>query len=757
MVIYHSVRSHPGENYRLDASPCVRAADLTSPSCLRVSLSAKETHQPLKQINLIVRASLQNAAAKPWTLAGLRQVFEMNVRAPDLTSLPNSRPQQSRGFGAQQTWDVVCRHAGLIVLTTLAVVLLATIYVLQVHPHYVATSEVLFDPRKSSVGNSTDVLSNLTADQPTILNQIEILTSHRFAGNVVDRLHLDADPEFVVSGLADSLFSPGIDRREIAIDNLRKRLKVAQAGFSSTIRITFESPDRQKATNIAAVIAALYVQEQIDTKSRASQQASRWLTQRVAELARQVKDAEAAVQKYKADHRITITAAGTSVVEQQVTDLSSQLTVAKTEYDDKAAKANRTAELLKSGQIASSPQSVASPLIVALRTQQSELNREIANLSTRYGPNHPKIVELVAQRANLESKISQETQRIADSVRNDAETSRTHVASLQSSLHQIEDLSARKNEDAVELVALQSVAASARSMYQAFLTQYSQTENQQGILRPDAYVISASEVEDTFGPQTKLLAILSSLPAGLFLGLALAFMAEAGRSSVGGEGRVRERPEAAPAMALPEMGAAARAADLIVTGPNSPFSHAVSRLLTTVVASTSRPATVVVTSAAPGSGKTTLSLALARAAAQAGLRTIVMDANGAYGHLDRMAGRSTHASLWPGQVPMQGGMESFIDCDPLSSALVMAANPAFCGYEQVVAGPLLTRLIDNLQRDFDFLVINAPMLSDGLAPQVLALADHVLVAVDARRPAVAVDGSLARWARPVTAVFTHAR
>lgn len=681
----------------------------------------------------------------------------MTVRTPDPPLLPNARPRLHRGFGLQQTWDVVRCNAGLIALTTVAVVALATLYVLQVRPHYVATSEVMLDPRKSNVGNSTDVLSNLTADQPTILNQIEVLTSHRFAGNVVDRLHLDADQEFVVPGLAESLFSPGIDRRKAAIDNLRKRLKVAQAGFSSTIRITVESGDRQKASTIAAAIAALYVQEQIDTKSQASQQASRWLTQRVTELARQVKDAEAAVQKYKADHRITITAAGTSVVEQQVTDLSSQLTVARTEYDDKAAKASRTAELVKSGQIASSPQSVASPLIVNLRTQQSELNREIANLATRYGPNHPKIVELVAQRANLETKISQETQRIADSVRNDAEASRAHVASLQSSLHQIEDLNARKNEDAVELVALQSVAASARSMYQAFLTQYSQTENQQGILRPDAYVISASEVDDTFGPQTKMLAILSSVPAGLFLGLALAFMSGSGQPAVGPNAPFRQRTATTRTLALPEAGTNTPAADLLITNPSALFSLAVCRLLANEVASTARPANVVVTSQTPGSGKTTLSLALARAAARAGLRAIVVDANSVYSHLDRMVGRGPDAPLWPGHTPVQGSIENFIDCDPLSSALVMAANPAFSGYERVIAGPLLARLIENLQSDFDFIVINAPLLSDGLAPQILALGARHILAVDARRSASAISDELARLARTATVVFTHAR
>ena len=126
---------------------------------------------------------------------------------PSFRPLPNDRSRSARGFGLRQIWDVVQRNARLITLTTLTVVCLATIYVLQVRPHYDATSEVMLDPRKWSVENATAVLSSLPADQPTILNQIEILTSHRFAGEVVDRFHLDHDPEFAAPGLASLLFA----------------------------------------------------------------------------------------------------------------------------------------------------------------------------------------------------------------------------------------------------------------------------------------------------------------------------------------------------------------------------------------------------------------------------------------------------------------------------------------------------------------------------------------------------------------------
>lgn len=670
------------------------------------------------------------------------QVEKMNARVPATSASASARSRSGREFRLREVWNIARRRTHLITVTTLIVALLAVLYVLQVRPQFAATSEVMLDPRKSTVENATGVLSNLPADQPSILNQIEILTSHRFAGKVVDRFHLDKDPEFAKPGLADQLFGTDGDSRELAIDRLRKRLKVAQAGFSSSIRITLTSADRQKASTISAGIAELYVVDQLATKSAASEQARRWLTQRVTELARQVKEAEAAVQKYKADHNITIAADGTSALEKQIADLNSQLAMARADYGDKASKAARTADLAATHQLASAPQVVSSPLITSLRTRQSEINHEMADLATRYGPNHPKMKELAAQRADIETKIQEEASRIADSVRNEADTARAHVASIEGTIHQIEGQSARKNQETVELTALQSAAASARSLYQAFLMQYSQTENQQGILRPDAFVISASEVNETFGPQTKLLAVLSSIPAGLLLGLALALMAERGapppqpRPAMAGD----FSPQPAAAV-LPEIGP--RAADLVMTRPQAPFSVAVSRLLSEVLPRLSPPATIVVTAPTSGSGRTTLALALARTAARSGIKVIVIDANRPNCHLARVA---EVGAGWLGAG--QGAIEELINRDPLSTALVMASP--LTGDRAAAAPDVLNRLVANLTTSMELVVIAAPSLTDPLARSVLALGDAVLVAIDARRPMPHLSG-------PALTVITHAR
>jgi len=110
----------------------------------------------------------------------------------------------------------------------------------------------------------------------------------------------------------------------------------------------------------------------------------------------------------------------------------------------------------------------------------------------------------------------------------------------------------------------------------AFLSQYGQTENQQGILRPDATVISTSEVAETFGPQIKLLVVLSAIPTGFLLGVLLAFLKNG--IDISSEGYAGAEARSGRVAVLPATKAGYLAADLVATAPQSPFAVAICKL-----------------------------------------------------------------------------------------------------------------------------------------------------------------------------------
>jgi hypothetical protein len=83
---------------------------------------------------------------------------------------------------------------------TIAIVAVATMVMLglidwSIGERYTGQVLVLIDDRQDKVVNIEEVLSGLPTDQPSILNQIQILKSSSLASQVISKLHLDADPE----------------------------------------------------------------------------------------------------------------------------------------------------------------------------------------------------------------------------------------------------------------------------------------------------------------------------------------------------------------------------------------------------------------------------------------------------------------------------------------------------------------------------------------------------------------------------------
>ena len=402
----------------------------------------------------------------------------------------------------------------IIIGTALTVIVLVGVIVFMMTPLYSASAVVMLDERKNNVEDASAVLSGLAGSSATVQNQVQILTSLELAGRVVDKLKLKQDPEFnpslstfgAVLKYANPLHwfseSPktradveGSDPERAAIvHRVLTRLSVTPVGLSTAMNITFESEDADKAARIANAFANAYVEDQLEAKFEATQKATTWLSGRIGELSHQAEAADSAVQQYKAEHNITTTANGLSVVDQQIAEINSQLTLARTDLAEKQSSYGRLAALARAGRAADSAQVMASPVIAALRAQESVLNGQMADLSSKYGPRHPKILDLQAQKTTLDSKIAEEVQRVVDSAKNDVEVSQSHESSLEQSLHQLESQGAGQNQAEVQLTALQSAATSTRAMYEAFLGRLNQTQGQEGIETPDARIISNAEV-----------------------------------------------------------------------------------------------------------------------------------------------------------------------------------------------------------------------------------------------------------------------
>ncbi|MDE3116811.1 MAG: GumC family protein, partial [Pseudomonadota bacterium] len=315
-------------------------------------------------------------------------------------------------FGVADLMGVIRQRLRLIRLVVLSILAL-TLLVLMILPTvYSASAVVMVDQRKNNIADLSAVLSELPTDTASLQNQIQLLTSRDLAGAVVDRLGLIHDPEFnpqakapaqgpwrnVVSWLGGQA-APGLaEQREATIDALLRHLSVDAIGLSTSMEVRVTASSAAKAARIANTVAAAYVAEQLKMKSVAADTATAWLTARAAQLSDQIQAADATVETYRAAHNLNLAADGSSLVDQQLSAISTQLVQAEADLASKEASYNRIAALVASGHGADVSQVVASPLIVQLRTQEADLTRQIAEFVTRYGPLNPKLIAATSQR-----------------------------------------------------------------------------------------------------------------------------------------------------------------------------------------------------------------------------------------------------------------------------------------------------------------------------------------------------------------------
>ena len=624
-----------------------------------------------------------------------------------------------------------------LILTTATVIVAATIVALLLWPStYSASTLVMLDQRTNSVASSTAVLSSLPTDPVSVQNQIQIITSRDLAARVIADLKLYEDPEFA----KPNAITGEMPSADAVIDNFERHLTAEAVGLSTTINITFKSSDAKKAATIANAIASAYLADQVNFEDEATRNTTTWLLDRIHSLARQVQGAEMAVQQYRAQNNLNDTSAGDSLIDQQLIAQNAALVAAKSDLAQKQAISSHVNSMIATGQGADVSQVVSSPLIIQLRAQEAELLRQEAQLSSKYGPRHPKMMDIESQKENLQDKITQEAARVGGSASNDVAVARANVGSLAASLKALEKNASSDSLKRVKLKALEANATSTRTMYEAFVTRLRETQGAVGL--PSARVISTAAVPAHPSSPKRTLIAAASIPVGLLIGLLLALLAE--RNSVATEYRPRAtfRPAVAtaapvvdPLRGAPVIGEipdyqSLRAADVVIDRPYDSYSRSVEQLLGRLAPHTrgNGGKVIALTAADQGEGRTALATALARAATQRGLRAIVIDS-------DFNLPRAAQAmGLAQGDLGLQDVLSG---TSPLSQSLArdtrsnaLLLSPARLHSPNAQFLNTLPQLIAYLKRSFDLVIVDCPAPDTASASRYfLPLSDAAVLLV----------------------------
>lgn len=696
--------------------------------------------------------------------------------------------QHNEQLGFADFLAMLRRHRIAFAASVFLSIVVAVVFALNQTPRYTAWADLLIDLRKPNIlegsgGVVPDIPVGTAVAAAAIRSEVALIGSRGMVEKVVDQLGLTQDPEFnsrlrnelaePPTGLAAwatwawETLSPGalmatVERMfrsddeggsdlEIGSDvdperarvmrAVARNLSVANDGRSFVLSIGFSSEYPNKAALIANTFADEYLASQVRLKQEALTRAQTWLNERIATLRADIEQSNAAMQDLREAEGIVRIHNGTATA-QQVAELTSQLILAQAGRAQAEARLRSALQLRSnSGRYDGTLEVVQAQAVQALKEQEGTLRRQQAELSSSLGPRHPEMLRVRAELEAVRQKIDEEIDVVVRSLQNEVNVAVSRVESLQQALDTLEGRASDSGRTEMRLEQMDLEADTSRQLLDSVLSRYKELLEQTGLQEADARVISQAEKP----PSPVGLGRKQIVAAGLGLGVILGIIVVLALEQVSRGFRTAD--EAERMIGVPVLGLVPRLRfgrwrnpiDYVADKPLSVYAEALRRLFATVrLVSRLRPGSVIVVSSAlPGEGKTTLVMSLARILAGAGVRTLVIEGDLRRPSLSRVidheavTGEEGLCAVLAGQADLQ----TAVTVDGKSGAhILLAGRPSATDPADLLDPRRVRALFDDARRRYDLVLVDT-------AP-VMVISDSIVMAEQADAVLLA-----ARWSR----------
>jgi succinoglycan biosynthesis transport protein ExoP len=549
--------------------------------------------------------------------------------------------------------QVLYRRRYIAISAFLILFLGVTLYTVTATRIYEATTRILIERDTPNVVSFQEVLDQGAQTDDYYETQYAILRGRGLARRTIESLKLwdhplfNQQPGFSVRGLLMSPFAamtrwfeppreieaPGAEEtaaQSRVIDRFLANLNVEAVRYSRLVDLTYRSSDPVLAARIANALSEAYIRQSVEFTSTTTKEASTFLTQQLAEQRAKLEASEQALQAYREKTDSVSLEERQNVVVQRLADLNAAVTRANTVRIQKESAYNQVKSALDNpAAIDTVPLILSNPFVQQQKTELASLQRQRAQLSEKLGPNHPDMIKVGVAIENAEARIRAEVAQIVSSMRSDFEAAMAEERSLAATLNQQKGEAQVLNRSGIEYGVLQRDNDANRQMFEALLKRTQETGISEELKAGNIRVVDPAETpRGPVSPNT-FNNLLIALLGGLAFAVGLAFAFEYG------DDRIKNPDELKKSLGLPFLGMVPAIFDksittpLITGGAPNLFGESFRSIRTNVLFSSADEGSrlVVVTSSAPGEGKTAVSTNLSLALAQAGHRVLLIDAD----------------------------------------------------------------------------------------------------------------------------------
>jgi succinoglycan biosynthesis transport protein ExoP len=636
-------------------------------------------------------------------------------------------------------WRILKKRRWTVVATLGIIFALALIATLNTTRLYQATSKVaIFPENPNALGFKG--MEDSTPDYQydvTMETQAAILRSDALAMKVIEALRLDQNPKFTPAtrpqaddSLQISGMQPDPARAAALLGTFRGGLSVLLVRNSRLVQISYTHPDPRMASEIVNALVRTFVEENFKTKYEAVTQTSDWLSTELADLQMKVQTSEEKLVRYQKDHGILGVDEKQNIVTAKLDELNRELTAAQTDRIQKESNNSLAANGITPESSKPSREG-ASSMIEKLREREAELNTQYAQATTQFGTGYPKVAELANQLKQIRTEMAAEEVRMQQEIRTEYVAALQRENLLTTAFNEQKQEANQLNENSIEYSVLKRDADANRQLYQDLLQRLKEAGVSAGLRSSNIRVVDIARTPTHPIKPDVPRNILLGLVLGLASGMGLAFvlesldtsirtMEEVGAIStlpalgmiplqVSGNGAPRKRLK--PVTAETEADERELSPHLVTYArPRSEAAEAYRSLRTSILLSSygGPPKVILVTSALPQEGKTTISANSALVLAQRGGRVLLIDADLRRPGIDKVFGFRSRGGL---STLISGGDKSedvIVSLPDMPNLWILPAGPIPPQPAELLGSSVMRDHLTRWRNEFDHVIIDTP-------------------------------------------------
>ena len=701
----------------------------------------------------------------------------LDSRVVDLSDayeiLEPDEPLDLRAYGR-----ILRKRFATILIVFFLVFAVGLIATLKEKPVYRA--QVLLEIQKENADIPTikDLYELESVSDSYLKTQDDILASQSLARRVIDELHLDALPEFskpkwwslerftsppkkqtFALGPASATHDSVVYQR--VLERFQDRLSIEPVSRSRLVTVRFNSGNAALSARVVNALAEDYIDQSLEARWEATQKAADWLSQQLVGVKAKLEKSEEQLQDYARHNGLVFLendkGASQNVANERLQALQEELTKAQADRYEKES----VYRLVQSGDYGSLPGVVENKLIQDLTERSAELKRQLAELSTKFNAEYPRVKEIQSQIDEFEATLKEERQRAADKITNEYSAAvRREELVNQAIAGQQKQVNVVAGK-AVQYNIIKREVETNKQLYEGLLQRLKEARVSASLKASNIRVVDSAEPPaKPAKPRIPLNLAVAAL-LGLGLGISTAFLQERLDDTLKGADDV-ERLFGLSALALipsvhslngdrPSVrklldrtlplkpthnGTASNPAarwHRIDQGdkPQAALVEAFRSLRASVLLSTADhpPGSLLITSTQPGEGKTTIATNLAISLAQLGQRVLLVDADLRFPSLQRLfsireslglVSHLTGQQDWRAAVCPSGspGLDLLL-CGPVPP------NPA-----ELLSSKSMGAFINAAKSEYGFVILDSsPLLTLADSRILAALVDGVLFVV----------------------------